>query len=393
MISQFLTEKFIKNHENISDEKTRNAYVYLGSIVGIICNLILSIIKITVGVISGSVSVMADGFNNLSDTASSVITMVGIKLANRPADKEHPFGHGRMEYLSALIVAFMVMLVGVQFIKSSLDRIMNPVPITFELIPFILLLLSLIVKLWLSRFNKYVGEKINSSALKAASVDALGDVFTSSCVIISFIAAKFTTLPIDGYVGLLVSAAILYAGYSLVKDTISPLIGEAPDEELVKAIKEGVLSYDNIIGVHDLIIHNYGVGKCMASIHAEIPSNIDLITIHDIIDTAEREISEKLNIYLVIHMDPMCIHDDKVKAVKKDVQRTLMKFNCIKSMHDFRITEGENKINIIFDVEVDAHNHDINTNNKEEKLKNQITEEIKKLNPLYDCVITVDKFF
>ena len=393
MISKYLTEKFISNHENISDEKTRNAYVYLGSIVGIICNLILSIVKIAVGVISGSVSVMADGFNNLSDMASSVITMVGIKLANRPADKEHPFGHGRMEYLSALIVAFMVMLVGVQFIKSSLDRIMNPLPITFELIPFILLLLSLLIKLWLSRFNKYVGEKINSSALKAASVDALGDVFTSSCVLISFVAAKFTTLPIDGYVGLIVSVAILYAGYSLVKDTISPLIGEAPDEELVKAIKQGVLSYDNIIGVHDLIIHNYGVGKCMASIHAEIPSNIDLITIHDIIDTAEREISEKLNIYLVIHMDPMCIHDEKVKDVKRDVQKTLMKFNCIKSMHDFRITEGENKINIIFDIEVDAHNHDINTNDKEEKLKNHITEEIRKLNPLYDCVITVDKFF
>lgn len=393
MISKYLTEKFISNYENISDEKTRNAYVYLGSIVGIICNLILSIVKIAVGVISGSVSVMADGFNNLSDMASSVITMVGIKLANRPADKEHPFGHGRMEYLSALIVAFMVMLVGVQFIKSSLDRIMNPLPITFELIPFILLLLSLLIKLWLSKFNKYVGEKINSSALKAASVDALGDVFTSSCVIISFVAAKFTTLPIDGYVGLIVSVAILYAGYSLVKDTISPLIGEAPDEELVKAIKQGVLSYDNIIGVHDLIIHNYGVGKCMASIHAEIPSNIDLITIHDIIDTAEREISEKLNIYLVIHMDPMCIHDEKVKDVKRDVQKTLMKFNCIKSMHDFRITEGENKINIIFDIEVDAHNHDINTNDKEEKLKNHITEEIRKLNPLYDCVITVDKFF
>ena len=393
MISEFLTEKIIKNYENISDEKTRNTYVYFGSIVGIICNLILSIVKISVGFISGSVSVMADGFNNLSDMASSVITMVGIKLANRPADKEHPFGHGRMEYLSALIVAFMVMLVGVQFIKSSLDRIMNPVPITFELVPFILLLLSLIIKLWLSRFNKYIGEKINSSALKAASVDALGDVFTSSCVIISFVAAKFTTLPIDGYVGLIVSAAILYAGYSLVKDTISPLLGEAPDEELVKSIKEGVLSYDNIIGVHDLIIHNYGVGKCMASIHAEIPSNIDLITIHDIIDTAEREISEKLNIYLVIHMDPMCIHDDKVKAIKGDIQKILMKFNCIKSMHDFRITEGENKINIIFDVEVDAHNHDINTNDKEEKLKKSIEEEIKKLNPLYNCVITIDKFF
>lgn len=391
MISDYLTKKFIINHENTEDEKTRNAYVYMGSIVGIICNLVLSIVKISVGFISGSVSITADGFNNLSDMASSVITMVGIKLANRPADKEHPFGHGRMEYLSALVVAFMVMLVGVQFIKTSVDRIMNPVPITFEMIPFILLLLSLIVKFWLSRFNKYVGEKINSSALKAASVDALGDVFTSSCVLISFLAAKFTTLPIDGYVGLVVSVAILYAGYSLVKETISPLLGEAPDEELVKGIKQGVLSYDNIIGVHDLIIHNYGVGKCMASIHAEIPSNIDLITIHEIIDSAEREISQKLNIYLVIHMDPMCIHDDKINAVKGKVQNILLKFDAVKSMHDFRITEGENKINLIFDIEVDAHN--INTKDKEEKLRNDLIEEIKKMDPLYNCVITIDKYF
>ena len=286
MVAEFLIKKFIINYQNIEEEKTRNAYVYLASIVGILCNLILSIIKISVGFISGSVSITADGFNNLSDMASSIITMVGIKLANRPADKEHPFGHGRMEYLSALVVAFMVMLVGVQFVKTSFERILNPVAVSFEIIPFILLLISLLIKLWLSRFNKYMGLKINSTALKAASVDALGDVFTSSCVLISFLAAKFTTLPIDGYVGLIVSAAILYAGYSLIKDTISPLLGEAPDEELVKKIKQGVLSYDNIIGVHDLIIHNYGVGKCMASIHAEIPSNIDLVTIHEIIDSA-----------------------------------------------------------------------------------------------------------
>ena len=391
MISEYLTKKFIVNHENIEDVKTRNSYVYMGSIVGIICNLLLSIIKIAVGTISGSVSILADGFNNLSDMGSSVITMIGIKLANRPADKEHPFGHGRIEYLSALIVAFMVMFVGIQFIKSSIDRIMNPVPISFEIIPFILLMLSLLVKFWLSRFNKYVGEKINSSALKAASVDALGDVFTSSCVLISFVAAKFTTLPIDGYVGVIVSGAILYAGYSLVRDTISPLLGEAPDEELVNAIKEGVLSYDNIIGVHDLIIHNYGVGKCMASIHAEIPSNIDLITIHEIIDTAEREISQNLNIYLVIHMDPMCIHDEKINALKDKVENIIKKYEAVKSMHDFRITEGENKINIIFDIVVDAH--DINTNEKEEELESKITEDIKKLNPLYNCVITVDKYF
>ena len=296
-----------------------------------------------------------------------------------------------MEYLSALVVAFMVMLVGVQFVKTSFERILNPVAVSFEIIPFILLLISLLIKLWLSRFNKYMGLKINSTALKAASVDALGDVFTSSCVLISFLAAKFTALPIDGYVGLIVSAAILYAGYSLIKDTISPLLGEAPDEELVKKIKQGVLSYDNIIGVHDLIIHNYGVGKCMASIHAEIPSNIDLVTIHEIIDSAEREISQKLNIYLVIHMDPMCIHDDKINKVKGEVQEILLKYKTIKSMHDFRITEGKDKINIIFDIEVNAY--EVNTPDKEEELKGKLESDIKKLNPLYNCVITIDKYF
>ena len=391
MVAEFLIKKFIINYQNIEEEKTRNAYVYLASIVGILCNLILSIIKISVGFISGSVSITADGFNNLSDMASSIITMVGIKLANRPADKEHPFGHGRMEYLSALVVSFMVMLVGVQFVKTSFERILNPVAVSFEIIPFILLLISLLIKLWLSRFNKYMGLKINSTALKAASVDALGDVFTSSCVLISFLAAKFTALPIDGYVGLIVSAAILYAGYSLIKDTISPLLGEAPDEELVKKIKQGVLSYDNIIGVHDLIIHNYGVGKCMASIHAEIPSNIDLVTIHEIIDSAEREISQKLNIYLVIHMDPMCIHDDKINKVKGEVQEILLKYKTIKSMHDFRITEGKDKINIIFDIEVNAY--EVNTPDKEEELKGKLESDIKKLNPLYNCVITIDKYF
>lgn len=391
MVAEFLIKKFIINYQNIEEEKTRNSYVYLASIVGILCNLLLSIIKISVGFISGSISITADGFNNLSDMASSIITMIGIKLANRPADKEHPFGHGRMEYLSALVVAFMVMLVGVQFVKTSFERILNPVAVSFEIIPFILLLISLLIKLWLSRFNKFMGLKINSTALKAASVDALGDVFTSSCVLISFLAAKFTALPIDGYVGLIVSAAILYAGYSLIKDTISPLLGEAPDEELVKKIKQGVLSYDNIIGVHDLIIHNYGVGKCMASIHAEIPSNIDLVTIHEIIDSAEREISQKFNIYLVIHMDPMCIHDDKINKVKGEVQEILLKYKTIKSMHDFRITEGKDKINIIFDIEVNAY--EVNTSDKEEELKGKLESDIKKLNPLYNCVITIDKYF
>ena len=391
MIFDFLTSKLIKNSENVYDEQVRNKFVYVAGIIGIISNLALSIVKIFVGFISSSVSITADGFNNLSDMASSAITIIGLKLASRPADKEHPFGHGRMEYLSALIVAFMVMLVGIQFIKSSIERIINPVAIKFELIPFILLLLSVLVKIWLSTFNKSIGNKINSSALKAAAVDAMGDVFTSSCVLISFLASKFTTIPIDGYVGLIVSVAILYAGFSLVKDTVSPLLGEAPDEELVNAIKEGVMSYDNIIGVHDLIIHNYGVGRCMASIHAEIPSNIDIVTIHNIIDTAEREISEKLNIYLVIHMDPMCIHCDRVKDEMSMVEKIISKYENIKSMHDFRRTEGEDKVNLIFDLVVDAHY--VTTKEDEEEIKNTVSREIKILKPDCNCIITIDKEF
>lgn len=391
MIFDFLTSKLIKNSENVYDEQVRNKFVYVAGIIGIISNLALSIVKIFVGFITSSVSITADGFNNLSDMASSAITIIGLKLASRPADKEHPFGHGRMEYLSALIVAFMVMLVGIQFIKSSIERIINPVAIKFELIPFILLLLSVLVKIWLSTFNKSIGNKINSSALKAAAVDAMGDVFTSSCVLISFLASKFTTIPIDGYVGLIVSVAILYAGFSLVKDTVSPLLGEAPDEELVNAIKKGVMSYDNIIGVHDLIIHNYGVGRCMASIHAEIPSNIDIVTIHNIIDTAEREISEKLNIYLVIHMDPMCIHCDRVKDEMGMVEKIISKYENIKSMHDFRRTEGEDKVNLIFDLVVDAHY--VTTKEDEEEIKNTISRDIKILKPDYNCIITIDKEF
>ncbi|MGL6104972.1 cation diffusion facilitator family transporter [Romboutsia sp.] len=389
MFSEILVKTFIKDKENIQKEYVRNKYGYLAGVVGIVLNLFLFIVKISVGVLTSSIAVTADAFNNLSDMASSVVTIIGFKLASIPPDKEHPFGHGRLEYISALVVAFMVMIVGVQFIKSSIERILNPVPIKFEIIPLILLIASILVKAWLSRFNKYVGEKIDSSALKAAALDALGDVFTSSCVVISFFAAKFTNLPIDGYVGIVVSLAILYAGYSLVKETISPLLGEAPDPELVKAINQGVLSYENVNGVHDLIIHNYGVGKCIASIHAEIPADIDIMTIHDIIDTAEREISEKLKIHLVIHMDPICIENEEIATAREEVEK-IIKYNpVIKSMHDFRIIgHGEHK-NLIFDVVVD--NEKLTKIMSEEDLKENIEKCIKDVHPEYNCVITIDR--
>lgn len=389
MITKILISKFIKNNEDINNTSVRNSYGVLGGIVGIFINLLLSITKIFIGVIVSSIAITADGFNNLSDALSSIVTIIGFKMASKPADEEHPFGHGRIEYISALIVAFLVMLVGLQFVKSSITKIITPEKITFELIPFLLLLFSIILKLWLSHFNKTIGNIINSSALKAASIDALGDVFTSSCVAISFLVSKFTSIPVDGYFGLIVALFILYSGFNLIKETLNPLLGEAPDPELVKKIKEMVLDYDNILGVHDLIIHNYGPGKAMASIHAEIPSDISVMQIHEIIDTAEREISEKLDIHLVIHMDPICITDEENIITLKEINNIIDVNPNFTSIHDFRIIgTGENKT-LLFDAVVNDKKVKINN----EILKEELINDILKLHPNYKCIITIDKHF
>lgn len=389
MFSKFLVYKFIKNSEDISNEKVRGKYIFLGGIVGILSNLLLFLIKLSVGLITSSIAIMADAFNNLSDAGSSIITIVGFKLSDKPADAEHPFGHGRMEYISALIVSFMVMLVGFEFVKSSVERIFNPIKIEFETIPFVLLLISILIKLWLSHFNKFIGNKIDSSALKAASTDALGDVFTSSSVAISFLVSKFTSFPIDGYLGTLVALFILYSGFSLTKETLNPLLGEAPDPELVQKIKDMVLSYDKITGVHDLIIHNYGPCRCMASIHAEVPSNISIMEIHEIIDKAEREISEKLKIYLVIHMDPIAIDDKEVKKDYDMVCDIIKQDERIKSIHDFRVIGKGDVKNLLFDIVIDSEKM-FKTMTKRETLVASINKAVKENHPKYNCIITVD---
>ncbi len=388
MLSKFLVNTFIKDNTNTKEKKVRNKFGVLGGAVGIVVNLILVAIKVSVGLITGSIAITADGFNNLSDAASSIITIAGFKLSNMPADKEHPFGHGRIEYISSLIVSFLVILVGLEFVKSSAIRIFNPSKVDFEIIPFILLIVSILLKLWLAGFNRYIGNKIDSKALKAAAVDSLGDVFASTCVSISFLASKFTNFPIDGYVGVVVALIIVYSGVSLVKETLNPLLGEAPDPELVKELESLILSYPHITGIHDLIIHNYGPGRCMASVHAEIPSDMDIMEIHNIIDKAEREISQKLELYLVIHMDPICLSDDEIKVAYTEVSK-IIKYNpLIKSMHDFRIVgEGDEK-NLIFDVVVDSEN--LKKIMDEQALKNDIIEAIKELHPEYNCIITID---
>lgn len=387
MVSEAIIKKFIKNSEQVENEEVRNKYGTVAGIVGIVSNLLLFILKFSIGFLSGSIAITADAFNNFTDMASSAITMIGFKLASMPADEEHPFGHGRLEYLSALIVAFMVMFVGIKFVQTSFERIMNPVAVEFSLIPFILLLCSMAVKFWLGKFNKYVGEKIDSSALKAVAVDAMGDVFTSGCVVLSYLVAKFTAFPLDGYVGIVVSLIILYAGFSLVKETISPLLGEAPDAELVDNIVNGLLEYNIISGVHDLIIHNYGVGRCIASVHAEVPCNIDIMEIHEVIDDAEKELSKKLNIHLVIHMDPIAIEDEEYIQTRTELARIIARNEKIESMHDLRIVGKGDKKNLVFDVVVNGEL----SHSDEEELKNWVNEEVQKIHPEYNCVILVDK--
>lgn len=388
MISEFLVKKFIKNSDDIRNKKVRSDYGYLGGIVGIIINLLLFLIKLSVGLLVNSIAVIADAVNNLSDVGASMVTIFGFKLSSKPADKEHPFGHGRIEYISGLIVAFLVLMVGFEFIRTSIDRIKNPVPVQFAWIPFILLLVSILFKIWLSKFYKTVGDRINSSALKASSVDSLSDVVSSSTVVVSLLISKFTTLPIDGYIGVIVSLVILYAGYNLIKDTLDPLLGVAPDEELVKDIHRMLLSYEHIDGTHDLMVHNYGPGRIIASIHAEIPEDISVVTAHEVVDRAEKEISAELDIHLLIHMDPVTTKDEEILSARDEIMTVLENFPFINSFHDFRVVgEGDYK-NLIFDVVV---NHEfVITKESQLKLQQQINTELKKIQPNHNAIITVD---
>jgi len=391
VISNFLVKTFVKNSEDIKNSKVRNSYGTLGGMVGIIVNTILFAIKFIVGLLVGSIAISADAFNNLSDAASSVITIIGFKLANKPPDKEHPFGHGRIEYLSALLVAFLVIFVGFEFTKTSFNRILNPSPVTFEIIPFIFLLISIFFKLWLALFNKNIGNKINSGALKAASTDALGDVFTSSTVVISFLLSKFISFPIDGYMGLIVAIAILIAGIKLVKETLNPLLGEAPDKELVNNIKAKLLSYPEILGYHDLIIHNYGHGRVLGTVHAEIPSDIDIIEIHEVIDKVEREISKELNMHLVIHMDPIYVMTEEMEKTYNFVNDLIESKPETLSFHDFRASGKEDNKTLYFDIVIDHKL--LNTEESIESLLSDLKSQIKDFNPKIKKVLIVVDYY
>ena len=388
-MTDFLVHKFVKNYEQTEDVQVRTSYGVLSSIVGIFCNVLLFAAKFLIGALMHSISVMADGFNNLSDAASSIIGFVGVKMAEKPADEEHPFGHGRIEYIAALVVAFLVIEVGLSFLKSSIGKLKNPEEITFELVPFLILVLSIGVKLWLAYFNRKLGKKIDSKVMLATAADSMGDVITTSATILSILVCTFTGFNIDGIAGLVVSLIVMWAGVGIAKDTLEPLIGQAADPELVAKIKQEVESYEGIAGTHDLIVHNYGPNRSMASIHAEVPRDVDLEASHEIIDRIEREVSKKLGIFLVIHMDPVEVRDERVLAVKETLEKVVKDLDPETTFHDFRMVWGEKRISLIFDVLV-PFSYD---KEKQKNLEKQIARCMSELDSRYQCVITVEKSF
>ena len=389
MLTDILIKTFIKDKDNTGNKSIRQKYGYLGRFVGIACNVALSGAKIAIGLMINSIAITADAVNNLSDAASSIITVIGFKITNKPADREHPFGHGRIEYISAMVVSFMVILVGFEFLKSSFERVRNPEAVKFDIIPFSVLLISIGVKVWLSRFYKRIGRKIGSKTMEASAADSLSDVITTSVVAMSLLASLWTAFPADGYVGLLVSALIIYSGISLTKDTLNPLLGEAPEPEFIRSITEKVLSYDGIIGIHDMIVHNYGPGRCVVSLHAEIPANMDIMKAHDVIDLAEQEISKEMDIHMVIHMDPINTDDKVVQETQNKITELISEMHEELTIHDFRIVGGEEHKNLIFDLVVPFEYDE----KMAKDLSNEVAREIKTKYPECDAIIYIDRAY
>ncbi|MFT4104389.1 MAG: cation diffusion facilitator family transporter [Lacrimispora sp.] len=388
-MTEFLVRRFVRDYDNTDDAQVRTRYGLMASTVGICCNIILFCAKILVGLMVNSISVMADGFNNLSDAASSIIGFVGVKMAGKPADEEHPFGHGRLEYIAAFIVAFLVIEVGFSLFKTSLGKIFHPEEMVFKGISVFILLLSVCIKLWLAAFNRKLGKRIQSAVMKATAADSLGDVAATTAAMVSLLVYGIWGLNIDGIVGIMVSLVVMWAGVSIAKDTLAPLIGEPIDPRLYGEITGFVESYEGIIGSHDLIVHNYGPSRSMASIHAEVPNDVNVDDSHEVIDRIEREALKKFGIFLVIHMDPVETNNSRVMEFGCMVENVLKEVDARVSFHDFRMVEGRSRINLIFDL-VFPREYDTE---KREWLKEEIERRITEADKRCCLVITAESGF
>lgn len=388
-MTELLVKLFVKDSERTDNAKVRTEYGLLASSVGILCNVLLFFIKLTIGLIINSISITADAVNNLSDAASSVISFIGVKLAGRPADKEHPFGHGRLEYISALVVAFLILVVGFSLLMDSVKKIINPEPVGFSWAMTIILVISVTLKIWLSMFNKVLGNKINSTVMKATSADARNDVIVTSATIISVVVGKYTGWTVDGLMGVFVSVFVLFSGFNIAKDTLVPLLGEAIDKEAYEKITKMVESYEGIIGSHDLILHNYGPSCVMATIHAEVSSDSNIAEVHDIVDKIERDILRDMGISIVIHVDPIELNDGHTLERRALVESVICDLEPDGTIHDFHVVYVENTINLIFDLVIPYSYKE----KDQQELVLKITDTISQVNENYQCVITIENSY
>ena len=387
-MTDFLVRHFVRDYQQVQDPAVRERYGVLSGGVGIFLNLLLSLGKFFAGVVTGSIAVTADAFNNLSDAGSSVVTLVGFKLAGQKADDGHPFGHGRIEYLAGLLVSLLILMVGVELGKTSIEKIIQPEEVAFSILSVGILVCSILIKLWMSLFNRKLGKRIHSAAMQATATDSLSDVVATSAVLAGTLIGHFAHVSIDGWIGVVVAVFILRAGWGAAKDTLNPLLGTAPDPELVKAIQQLVLSHEQVVGMHDLVIHDYGPGRRMCSFHAEVPEGDDIMEAHDAIDHIEREIQEKFGIETTAHMDPIATGDSEVARLREQVSELVREIDPDMSINDFRLTRGPRHSNLIFDVVV-PHRCRLS----DEEIRRRITEAAEQVVPGCYVVLQLDRSY
>lgn len=387
-MTKFLIKLFIKDKDNTKNQEVRGKYAMLSSITGIVVNILLSLFKLIIGIFANSISIISDALNNVSDAGSSIVTMVGFKLSQKKVDADHPWGHGRMEYITGFFVDILILLVGFELLKSSVDKIIHPEVPNINNITIILLVVAILAKLWLFVFYRKIAKTIDSAAIKGTAYDSISDSISTLAVLVSAFVAKFAKISIDGYVSLLVSMFILFTGYKAIKEIIDLLLGQKPDPEFVKQIEEFAMKYETIEGIHDIMVHDYGPGRKIVSFHAEVPANSDISRAHDIIDQMEQDIFENFGCITTVHMDPIVVDDEEINQMRSFVEEIVKGINEKFSIHDFRMTDGGERVNLIFDLVITS---DKNIN--AEEIISKIQEEIHKINDKYYAVIKAEYSF
>ena len=384
-MTKILIRLFVKNYEDTKAPEVRSAYGRLSGIVGILCNVLLFAVKFFLGSVTASVAITADAFNNLGDASSGIVSLFGFKMASRPADEEHPYGHARYEYLAGLTVCVLILVIGVELFKESFVKIIHPEPVEFSWVSIVVLVLAIGVKLWLAIFNRTIGNRIHSQTLLATAADSRNDVIATGTVILATVLSHVTKLDLDGYMGLGVAIFILYSGVGLIRETLDPILGKAADKELVEEIEQKIMGYPGVLGTHDLMIHDYGPGRQFGSVHVEVAAEEDVLSSHDMIDNIERDFLEELNIHLIVHMDPIITKDESVKNLRHWLSLEVKKVHPDLKVHDVRIVPGTTHTNVIFDCLVPR-----GLKRTDAEIKAEITERVRMTYPDYYCVITVD---